>query len=91
MTDFTQSRFSNGEDLESVRILLETEWPQMIDRVEVSWLRMLCNLYNTHNPQREVKGRGWKHGGSGKSNLARLGGIMAGEDLWRREDNLVIQ
>lgn len=39
MTDFTQSRFSNGEDLESVRILLETEWPQMIGRVEVSWLR----------------------------------------------------
>jgi hypothetical protein len=39
MTDFTQSRFSNGEDLESVRILLETEWPQMIDRVEISWLR----------------------------------------------------
>jgi hypothetical protein len=54
---------------------------------------MLCNLYNTHNPQREVKGRGWKHGASGKSNLggSNLGGIMAGEDLWRREDNLVIQ
>ena len=39
MTDFTQSRFSNGKDLKSVRILLETEWPQMISRVEVSWLR----------------------------------------------------
>ena len=49
---------------------------------------MLRNLCNTHNPQREAKGRGWEHVGSGKS---KLDGIRAGEDSWRGEDNLAIQ
>lgn len=39
MDDFTLDLVSKGEDLESIRILLETEWPKLADCVDLRWLR----------------------------------------------------
>ena len=39
MHDFTLDLVSKGENLESIRILLETEWPKLAGCVDLRWLR----------------------------------------------------
>lgn len=39
MDDFTLDLVSKGENLESIRILLETEWPELAGSVDLRWLR----------------------------------------------------
>lgn len=43
MTNFTLDLISKGEDLMSVRILLETEWPKLTDCVNLGWLEYLVS------------------------------------------------
>jgi len=39
MNEFILDHVSKGEELKSIRILLETEWPELVDRVDLVWLK----------------------------------------------------
>ncbi len=39
MTDFTLDLISKGEEVTSILIQLETQWPQMVGYVDLSWLK----------------------------------------------------
>ena len=39
MTQFVQAELRKGEDVKTVIILLETEYPQMMDKVSGEWVR----------------------------------------------------
>ncbi len=41
MTDFARGLIYNGEESKSIRILLETHWPELAGRVELGWLEYL--------------------------------------------------
>lgn len=42
MTDFAQGLIDNGEESQSIRILLETHWPELAGRAELGWLEYLA-------------------------------------------------
>ena len=42
MTDFAQGLIDNGEEPQSIRILLETQWPVLASHVELGWLEYLA-------------------------------------------------
>lgn len=43
MYEFTLDLVSRGEDLTSTRILLETEWPELADRVDLVLLKHITS------------------------------------------------
>lgn len=43
MTDFALDLIRKGEEPKSVQILLETYWPTLTDRIDLSWLRLIEN------------------------------------------------
>ncbi len=43
MCEIALDRVSKGEDLTSTRILLETEWPELADRVDLDWLQHITS------------------------------------------------
>ncbi len=43
MSDFTLDLISKGENLVSVRIMLETEWPKLTDCLDLRWLEHIAS------------------------------------------------
>jgi len=43
MNEFILDHVSKGEELMSIRILLETEWPELADRVDLVWLKDIAS------------------------------------------------
>lgn len=48
MTSMAKTLFANGEDVQSVTLLLETEFPVLVDRVQESWLHHLHSCFHAH-------------------------------------------
>ncbi len=53
MTDFTLDLISKGDNLVSVRILLETEWPKLADCVDLRWLEYIASKGIGPNPSHQ--------------------------------------
>ncbi|KAL8810336.1 MAG: hypothetical protein Q9200_002656 [Gallowayella weberi] len=49
MTTFTKTLLAEGEDVEEVIIILETEYPQMVDKVSGQWIHHLRDCFNNHD------------------------------------------
>ncbi|KAL8864386.1 MAG: hypothetical protein Q9174_007373, partial [Haloplaca sp. 1 TL-2023] len=51
MTFRTRDLSENGEDIRSTAVIIETEWPQLQDKVTEQWIHYLRQCFNCHGLQ----------------------------------------